>query len=66
MSAVVNKLKVSHSFALQFDESTDIREQVHLVFFERFIDEGGIKEHILLEKKVHNRRGHFQCIPALL
>lgn len=49
---VVEKLKLSGSFALQLDESTDVSGEAQLIAFVRYRDISEINEHILFCKKL--------------
>lgn len=49
---VVEKLKLSGSFALQLDESTDVSGEGQLIAFVRYRDISEINEHILFCKKL--------------
>ncbi|MBN3274306.1 F200B protein, partial [Polyodon spathula] len=56
---VVEKLKHSGSFALQLDESTDVRGEAQLIAFVRYRDTSEINEHILLfERLCHDKHSY--------
>ncbi|KAF2349253.1 Tubulin/FtsZ GTPase domain [Trinorchestia longiramus] len=44
---VLDKIKASHFFAIQCDESTDVAHLCQLLVYSRFVDEGTVKKEIL-------------------
>ena len=47
MKQVVDKLKISPSFAIQLDESVDVSQYSQLLVFVRYVHEGNFKEEFL-------------------
>ncbi|XP_051785374.1 zinc finger BED domain-containing protein 5-like [Erpetoichthys calabaricus] len=55
LGTLIRKLILAEKFALQIDESTDIKNKAQLIAIVRFVDEDFIKEHYLFCKEVPER-----------
>ncbi|GFU34243.1 SCAN domain-containing protein 3 [Nephila pilipes] len=55
LGALIKKLLSAEKFALQIDETTDIKNKAQLIAIVRFVDEDFIKEHYLFCKEVPER-----------
>ncbi|XP_056637672.1 protein FAM200C-like [Diorhabda sublineata] len=55
LNTLILKLIAANNFALQIDESTDIKNQAQLIAIVRFVDEDCIKENFLFCKKLSER-----------
>lgn len=55
LETLVKKLLLAEKFALQIDETTDVKNKAQLIAFVRFVDEDSIKEHYLFCKEIPER-----------
>lgn len=55
LGTLIKKLLSAEKFALQIDETTDIKNKAQLIAIVRFVDEDFIKEHYLFCKEVPER-----------
>ncbi|XP_051784748.1 zinc finger BED domain-containing protein 5-like [Erpetoichthys calabaricus] len=55
LGTLIRKLILAEKFALQIDESTNIKNKAQLIAIVRFVDEDFIKEHYLFCKEVPER-----------
>ncbi|GFS92217.1 SCAN domain-containing protein 3 [Nephila pilipes] len=55
LETLIKKLLAAEKFALQIDETTDIKNKAQLIAIVRFVDEDFIKEHYLFCKEVPER-----------
>lgn len=55
LGTLMRKLLLAEKFALQIDETTDIKNKAQLIAIVRFVDEDFIKEHYLFCKEVPER-----------
>lgn len=55
LGTLIRKLLLAEKFALQIDETTDIKNKAQLIAIVRFVDEDFIKEHYLFCKEVPER-----------
>ncbi|XP_056645804.1 zinc finger BED domain-containing protein 5-like [Diorhabda sublineata] len=55
LNTLILKLIAANNFALQIDESTDIKNQAQLIAIVRFVNEDCIKQHFLFCKKLSER-----------
>ncbi|KFM62921.1 SCAN domain-containing protein 3, partial [Stegodyphus mimosarum] len=55
LETLIKKLLSAEKFALQIDETPDIKNKAQLIAIVRFVDEGFIKEHYLFCKEVPER-----------
>ncbi|GFS94332.1 SCAN domain-containing protein 3 [Nephila pilipes] len=55
LGTLIKKLLSAEKFALQIDETTDIKNKAQLIATVRFVDEDFIKEHYLFYKEVPER-----------